>query len=131
MLVSIPYKKTEKVDLAKPLNRYIQTAYDADTANRYLSDLNEFNSARENMRTAFERFPNEPSKVYDAIAAYLPWASSFALRFPHTSNDVKKIKNKKKKQTQHIQHIHYTFFHSPPSLYALFYFIFPPSLINK
>ena len=129
MLVSIPYKKTEKVDLAKPLNRYIQTAYDADTANRYLSDLNEFNSARENMRTAFERFPNEPSKVYDAIAAYLPWASSFALRFPHTSNDVKKIKNKKKTNTTYTTHTLHFFSLSPFFIrIILFYF---SSLSNK
>ena len=122
MLVSIPYKKTEKVDLAKPLNRYIQTAYDADTANRYLSDLNEFNSARENMRTAFERFPNEPSKVYDAIAAYLPWASSFALRFPHTSNDVKKIKNKKNKHN--IYNTYITLFFTLPLLYTHYFILF-------
>lgn len=87
MIASIPYKKTERVDIAKPLDRYIRVTYDGDTGDKYLPELNEFNAARENMRSAFDRFPNEPGKVKEAIVAYLPWISTYVLRFPHTGND--------------------------------------------
>ena len=87
MIVSIPYKKTDKTDVAKQLDRYIRMTYDGDTGDKYLPELNEFNAARENMRTAVDRFPNEPEKVKEAIVAYLPWVTSFVLRFPHTGND--------------------------------------------
>lgn len=87
MFVTIPYKKTEKADVTRTVDKYIRFTYDGDTGDRYLPDLSDFGSARENMRTAFERFPNEPAKVKEAIVAYLPWISSYVLRFPHTGSD--------------------------------------------
>lgn len=87
MIVSIPYKKTEKADISKAVDRYIRFTYDGDTGDKYVPEVNEFHAARENMRNAFDRFTTDPAKVKDAILAYLPWLQSFLIRFPHTGND--------------------------------------------
>ena len=86
VLVLLPRKQTETVDLARTLTRYVQSNYDPAVYAAHTGAINEFHHMRENVRTGMAQTltPN----VVDFAVQYNFQVISVESRFPISDRDV-------------------------------------------
>lgn len=67
-MLSIERKKTDKVDLIKPIQKYISTQYSDKASNDHNDALNNLNQLREDIRNAIDK----SDVVKDLLLKYVP-----------------------------------------------------------
>jgi len=86
-MLSAERKKTDKLELVKPLQTYIRNHYTSEAAQEHQEALNNLQQMREDVRNLQEK--NE--QVKDILLKYYSWVTSLELRFPITENNVRKL----------------------------------------
>eukprot|EP01119_Soliformovum_irregulare_P009995 TRINITY_DN2416_c0_g1_i1.p1 TRINITY_DN2416_c0_g1~~TRINITY_DN2416_c0_g1_i1.p1 ORF type:complete len:831 (-),score=256.75 TRINITY_DN2416_c0_g1_i1:39-2456(-) len=84
-MLPLERRKTEKVDIAKPLEAFIKNQYSAQAAQDHLEALNNFQQMREDVRNIQDR--NDATK--DLLYRYYGTLQSVELRFPIGENHVR------------------------------------------
>eukprot|EP01132_Coremiostelium_polycephalum_P004270 gene4270-5343_t len=84
-MLSIERKRTEKVDLIKPLKKYIKDQFGSEEANNHDSQIHALNQLRDDIRNLQDK--TDTSK--DMIWRYYSTLSSLEIRFPISESNVR------------------------------------------
>ncbi|EGC38045.1 hypothetical protein DICPUDRAFT_149310 [Dictyostelium purpureum] len=84
-MLSVERKRTEKIDLIKPLTKYIKEQFSKGEADAHENQINTLNSLREDVRNLQDK--TETSK--ELVWRYYSILSSLELRFPISENNVR------------------------------------------